>query len=306
MIYDNNSIVLLFESGEFKFDTKKPLNSEKIDELNNKLKGEVDILSDISKDLNNPNISFGKKREKISKSINIMKKLAIGTLYSSFIGLIPMAISLILEKVIGVIISITSIIGIFIISSKFNKAANNLNKNLLDSYEKDINSALKILEDIDNIDLKDDMKDKVKSALEKVKNTIDEIEEYKNLLKNEEEIAANLSKEYDLENKFINAGEDVGSVGVVLKSSSDDEYTYIESIVYGYEDFSYYNNKLGLRKSKDNPNPEELIIVDCKCFSDDKWRNIVNLGDPGEKYIIIRCKKANKLPKKGQIFVQYV
>lgn len=305
MIYnESGNIVIFFESGNFEFSNKE-LGSKKMEDLENKIKQEVDELQIITSEIKDPNLNINDKCVKLKKRSKCLGILAnvLGLTFPA--GLLIGVINLIRNKEILALISglggsIIGFTGIFYGLSQDSKNK----KELIKAYEDNINLSLDILEKLDKMSLNSDDKKKVKEALEKVKNTVNEINDLKEAFKNEQKQADQISSKYNLENRLYNAGGDVSCIGVVLSSNSDDEFTYLNTVIYG--DGIFVNCDLGLTKSNLDPRPPKIKTLDYKRLSDSWSNKDINWGRGYKNYyLIIKCEKTDYKFKKGQIFINY-
>lgn len=302
MLYnESGNIVILFESGKFEFNTndRRSTNSAKIRELENVIKSDVDELVKITKNINDENIDFSKNRtamKKASKFIDTIGKiLGFGGLIGWFVSLPMIQISGILKAIITGASSICTLILGCIMCSK----ASDIDEKILSSYEKDINKALELLKKIDKLELNNELKEQVKNAINKINDTVEEINAVKNLVKNSDNEAEKISQQYKLEQKFNNLPEnsDPVCIGVILKSYSDDKYTYIESVIYGCGTIPC---SLGLYQNND------IEVIGYKYPYENKYEDYLEFDKcPDNKYVIIKCEKVDNLPNKGSTFTQY-
>lgn len=307
MVYsESGNIVIIFESGKFELDNSD-LNSKKMSDLEDQIKQEIDSLQIITSEIKDANLGINDKCTKLKKRSKCLRRLQV------LFGIIPVAgiiSSIIMRfKNVSANISLASIyggigaglIGLVVTSSKIYGK----NNELIKAYEENITISLNILEKLDKMNLKGEDKKKVKEALEKVKKTADEINDLKEAFKNDEKFADEISDKYNLDKRINNLKmEEVNGIGVVLSSSSDDEYTYINVVFRGCG--LYTNCNLGLTKSQLDNNPPKIKLLDYKRLSD-SWGNNIDFWYPGYKdyYLILKCEKTDYKFKKGQIFVDF-
>lgn len=307
MIYnESGNIVMIFESEKFEFDNKD-LKSKKMDDLENEIKQEIDSLQFITSEIKDANLGINDKCIKLKKRVKCLRRLQILFATIPVIGIVS---SIIMRfKNISANFSLASIyggigtglVGIAVTSSKMYGK----NDELVKAYEENITLSLNILEKLDKMNLKDEDKKKVKEALENVKKTADEINDLKEAFKNDEKFADEISSKYNLDKRINNLKfEEVNGIGVILSSSNDDDYTYINAVFRGCG--LYTNCDLGLTKSQSDSNPPKIKLLDYKRLSD-SWDNKMDFWYPGYKdyYLILKCEKTDYKFKKGQIFVDF-
>lgn len=310
MVYnESGNIIILFESGKFEF-TGKNNSTEKMKELEDKLKNEIDLLANMTKDLNDKDISFGNEREKSKRIQKILGKMSLALSLTIPASMVVGIISLCFEKIIGVILSVVLTIWHIFANIKFYQKNEKVNKDILKSYEDDINKALNLLEKLDKMNLDSNKKEKIKSVMEKIKETMDAIDDYKQAIQNEDKYADDISTEYDLKQRLYRTSEeDVVCIGVVIKSHTDNDYSYIECVMHAYEGDDCFdpNNYIVATRSDTNKNKCEVEVIDAKKLSDDKYiKGTFTYNSNDNVYIILRCKKMNNALKKGTILLQFI
>ena len=303
MIYDNDSIILLFESGEFKFDNSDK-DYKKIEELENKIKDEVDFLSKLTKKFNKETGLNSKKSilSKIGKSLNVVAT-ALGIFAIKNIGIIPAILAHKQSGIIKIIISVVAGICEFFIGLKVSSISDGLNNSLIELYEKDINIALNLCNKLDSMDMDEDLKSKVRDSIGRLKDTINEIDEFKKSLKEDDKNSEKIGKKYNLEklyDKFNNGYNcSVCVVTRVFAQYNGEKFeNYLEIIAYSDDNDDISEDCHWIDTNENELNIDIYGILE---FGDNKWYQNVKID--GYKHLVIKLNKNSELPKVNNVYI---